>query len=60
MKKSPICDFKFNNIILQLESEMMTFSDKQNLREFDVNRTALQEIPKAVLQAKEKEYRSEA
>lgn len=53
MKKSPICDFKFNNIILQLESEMMTFSDKQNL-EFDVNRTALQEIPKAVFRQRKR------
>ena len=48
-KKSPICNFKSDNIILQLESEMMTFSDKQNLREFDVNRTALQEILKEIL-----------
>ena len=39
---------------------MMTFSDKQNLRESVVNRIALQKILKEVFYTNEKEYRSEA
>ena len=42
------------SLTLKHEGEVKTFSDKQNLRELVINRTALQEILKEILQRKGK------
>lgn len=57
-KALPTWNSVSSKIILQNEGKIMTFPDKQKLREFVASLSALQETSKVLWRAR-KEYRSE-